>query len=503
METTTFATALTVREAESGSDIAATVEGLAVPYGVEVSIGAVRESFAPDAIDPASVIGAPLCWRHGEPIGVVREAHNTAEGLAFTAEIAATTQGRDAATLTRLGGMGVSIGFTPEVSSWNGARDKVTHTRASVGEISLTHLPAYPVGVGSIREENTVDDTTTPTVAEATAPQESREFATRDEVQALRDRIASVGVTVTERPADPDEFLREYGTRLLKRAWTDIKVDGTASDIRPVPAGVSAVVEYGRPTVTAIGVSALAAEGMDAAWMLDNVLPTLGKQAGEKTDTPSGPASGQVVTAPVETFAGGNDISIQFMQRASVWDYPHLMRLFAEQYARQTNLAVSASVIAAAANTIILPDSGLTDAVLGEKLGWAAGKIAEGTGRAPSTLILSPGKFFQVGVITGNGYPLAGGNVGNADLASLSYSAFGLRVVCDPTLAGSGSDGYLIDPASIGVKENPGAPLSMTANVPARLGVDVAVYGFMAHKVLNAEGIVSVIPTAAAASAKA
>ena len=481
---------LEVREADSGENLAGIVSGVAVPYGDPVNIGGIRESFAPGSIDAAAAVGTPLCWRHGDPIGVIREAHNTPDGLVIDrADIANTTLGRDAVELLRSGAVrGMSVGVTPIEDSWNRARNAVTRVRAALFELSLTHMPVYAnAGVTSIREETTMSDTDTITAPDTTPADPI--YATKDEIAALRERISTI--TVTERPAPEvtgDDFLREYGNRLVKRAWTDITLDGTASDIAPMPADVSASIFLGRPTVATIGVQPLSGEGMDANWMLDSVLPTVGKQTAEKTEIPSGPASGQIVSAPVETYAGGNDLSIQWIQRASVWDYPHYLRLVAEQYARNTNLAVSETVRLAAANTIIMPED-LTDSILGTKLGWAAAKIAAGTGRAPDAVILDPEGFFRVATIVGAGYPVAGGVVGNANLAGLSFRAFGLPFVCDPSISG----GFVLDTQSVGIKESPGAPFNMTANVPSKLGVDYAAFGFLAHKVLNADGIVSVV----------
>jgi hypothetical protein len=104
-------------------------------------------------------------------------------------------------------------------------------------------------------------------------------------------------------------------------------------------------------------------------------------------------------------------------------------------------------------------------------------------------VILDPEAFFRVATITGAGYPVAGGVVGSANLAGLSFRAFGLPFVCDPSISG----GFILDTQSVGIKESPGAPFNMTANVPSKLGVDYAAFGFLAHKVLNADGIVSVV----------
>jgi HK97 family phage prohead protease len=156
MQTTTHAAdmVLQMREDSSG-DVVGTGYGRAVPYGVETAIGNVRESFAPASFELADVIGKPLAYRHGEPIGVITGATNETDGLYIDFSIANTALGRDAATLIRtVSSKGLSVGFNPVMSTWNKAKTAVTHTRALLAEVSLTHQPAYAsAGVSSIREE--------------------------------------------------------------------------------------------------------------------------------------------------------------------------------------------------------------------------------------------------------------------------------------------------------------------------------------------------------------
>jgi HK97 family phage prohead protease len=489
MQTTDLALTLSIREETPADGIAATLDGIAVPYGSEIDLGGVREVFAAGAFDPAEVIGRPLCWRHDEPIGKITDARNEDGGLIVTAEIADTTLGRDASALVRSGAVsGLSVGFEPVEDSWDRGKTIVTRAKARLRELSLTHLPAYAqAGVSVIREEETT--MSVETVEET--PAVSSDFATREDLVALRDRVASITVIEREVAAPSmEDYLRDSGKRLVTRAWTNVTLDGTAADVTPLPVGIANFVNAGRPLVSAIGVSPLAAEGMDAAWMLDKTPPTVSVQSGEKTEIASTVPAGELVKAPVVTYAGGNDVSLQFIARASVWDYSHLMALYAREYARATNAAVATSM--AAATQIMSVPAALTADILGGLLGKGAADIVAGTGNTPSAIVLDPSLFFKFAVVTGNGFPLAGGNVGNADLSGLSFTAFGLPFVCDPTIVG----GYMFDRSAIGIKENPGAPLSITVNVPSKLGIDYAVYGFLSHKVLNAAGIVKVVGVA-------
>jgi hypothetical protein len=221
--------------------------------------------------------------------------------------------------------------------------------------------------------------------------------------------------------------------------------------------------------------------------MLDKAAPTVSATTGEKTVIASTVPEGELVKAPVVTYAGGNDVSIEFIRRADVWDFPHVVRMYAKEYAKTTNAAVATSM-AAATQTMELPAANLTADALADLLGAAAAQIVQGTGNLPTAVVLGPVEFFRVGLVTGQGFPLAGGVVGNANLAGMSFTAFGLRFVCDPQITG----GFVFDGEAIGIKEAPGAPFDMSANVPSKLGVDYAVFGFLAHKVLNPDGIVKV-----------
>jgi hypothetical protein len=289
----------------------------------------------------------------------------------------------------------------------------------------------------------------------------------------------------------------DYGVkRFQKRALDDLILDASGTDLATVPDTISARVRMGRPTVTAIGVSPLGPTGNDSVWLVETVQPAVSKRAtAEKTQIPSVNPTYTKVSVPVDTFAGGLDVSLEWIARSAAADYPYLIGQMAEQYAKNVNLDVAAKITAGAANTIILPDTGLTAEVLGSKLAWGAAKIAAGTGRPPSLCVLSAEKFFQVATVAGFGYPIAGGNPGNADLATMSYTAFGVRFVCDPTLdggLGATQHGYMLDPYSVGIRENAGAPLTIEANNVDLLGRDVALYGFVASAILNAAGIVSV-----------
>ena len=123
------------REDKDG-DIVGSGHGMAVPYNSETMIGGVRESFAPGSFDLTNVIGKPLAYRHGEPVGKITGAENREDGLYIDFEIVDTALGRDAAVLARTSTIkGLSVGFNPVKSIMSKARDAIQHTAANLLEL--------------------------------------------------------------------------------------------------------------------------------------------------------------------------------------------------------------------------------------------------------------------------------------------------------------------------------------------------------------------------------
>ena len=131
-----------------------------------------------------------------------------------------------------------------------------------------------------------------------------------------------------------------------------------------------------------------------------------------------------------------------------------------------------------------------TPAEVGRFLADVATQIATGSGGDVDAIVAAPDLFFRVIAASGNGFPFGGGNVGSADFRSYQHNAFGVNWVRDNSL--TASTGYAFSRDAIGVKESPGAPFSITADAPATLAQDVAVYGFGALYLRNADGVVKV-----------
>jgi HK97 family phage prohead protease len=146
MLTRAFAEPLLLRDGGDGR----TLEGVIVPYGVEVPIGYYREQFAAGAF--AAVERVVLTSTHprggGElPIGVSVELRDDPDAWRGAFHVSETPAGEAVLALARDGvPLGLSVGFVPAPGGdrWNRDRTRVVRTRAAADHVAVVRTPAYP-----------------------------------------------------------------------------------------------------------------------------------------------------------------------------------------------------------------------------------------------------------------------------------------------------------------------------------------------------------------------
>ena len=221
-------------------------------------------------------------------------------------------------------------------------------------------------------------------------------------------------------------------------------------------------------------------------------VPDVGPQTAEKTEIPSRKVTIGNVDFPVQTFAGGQDISMQVLLRSDPSYLTELMRLYAREMALQLNLSASAALLAGATVTspvdpadlngtiidaaaVILTATYAFPQVMVMGIDWwkALGKAEDSTGR-PLFPTLSP--FNPVGSF--------GVTDGNGNVRGLDYAV-------DPSMPP--------DSAVVGLRDafrtwvSPMRTLSV--DVPRLLGRDVAVFEFAALGVTDTRGLVELTGT--------
>jgi hypothetical protein len=486
------------REDKSG-DIVGSGHGMAVPYNSETMIGGVRESFAPGSFDLTNVIGKPLAYRHGEPVGKITGAENREDGLYIDFEIVDTALGRDAAVLARTQTIkGLSVGFNPVKSIMSKARDAIQHTAANLLEVSLTPYPAYATaGVSSIREEE--GETMSDTIESAelvSVDQEAREAvkSLREEVQTIS---AKAFISEAQHPLAVYRSFGEYSKAVLageveSRALADQITTNNPGLLPPNwMMDVKNIVDLGRPGITAFGVESAGTSGMEFAWpFFDGDLALIvEEQTTEKTEVNSVRIDIKKGTASLKTFAAGSDISYQLLQRSSPSYLDAHNRIMVASYALITDNAFVDAMLAASTPQNYDFAGDTTGADFRAGVFQASVTVETATGRGAEFVLVASNVFAEIGgwsTFFPSAYPVS--NVsGVATAGTLGVNVSGLPVIHDRNLA---AGAILVSNTATASWIEDGPALATAENV-ANLGRDIAIYGYGVSAAYTAAGIVS------------
>ena len=240
------------------------------------------------------------------------------------------------------------------------------------------------------------------------------------------------------------------------------------------------VIDASRPFIQTTRSIDMPDNGLQISYPRITQRPSVAEQTTEKTEVSSRKITTDRITADVRTFAGAGDISIQLLRRSSPSFLDAFLELLAEQYAIVTEDAAVDALLAAS------PTAGTgtfdpADPEFGEAF---ENGVAAGRSLVPDHMWLSTTamvEFINAKSPSGGGgtplYPgLAGiaGITGGGNTGPLPMS---LTPVWTPALDNETVD-VIVGPAS-GFRHAEEGTFSLTADVPGRLGRDVALAGFM------------------------
>jgi hypothetical protein len=495
------------REGSQG-DIVGSGHGMAVPYGTETMIGGVRESFAPGSFDLDNVIGKPLAYRHGEPVGIITGAENREDGLYIDFDIVDTTLGRDAAVLARTNTIkGLSVGFNPLKSVMSKARDAIQHTAANLLEVSLTPYPAYSTaGVSSIREEPEEEEGETMSETMDTEAVVSVDQEAREAVKNLREEVGTIHARVftsesNEHPLAKYRSFGEYSKAVLageieSRALVD---QVTANNPGVMPPNwslqVRGIIDLGRRVITGVGgPESAGTTGMDFNWpYFDGTLTDIVEaQASQKGEVNSVRIDLEKGTATLATYAAGSDISYQLLERSSPSYLDAHNRVMLASYATVTDRQFTKDLwddgtglqdYDFAADTT---GAGFREAVFG-----ASVTCEDATGVPASAVFVSTAVFKKIGGWS-SFFPDVYGvqNVsGVATASTLRVSVSGLPVIRAKYLDTNATYNAVVTNGEAARWIEDGPRLATAENV-AQLGRDISIYGYATTAAYLPAGIV-------------
>lgn len=507
MQTTEFATELVIemRENPTDPDIAGQGYGRAVPYGVETRIGSVRESFEANAFDPEDVIGKPLAYRHGEPIGVITAAENKPDGLYIHFSIANTVQGRDAATLIRTGSAkGLSVGFTPSESVWNKARTIVKHARAALAEVSVTHMPAYATaGVSAIREEETMS---VETVEVETAPAASADIEAREAIAQVREQLAAVEArSFTAEAAHPLEQYRSFG-EYVKAVYAgeeertlDVSTLADAPGLVPPVwlRDIKGVLDRGRPCINAVGgpISAAGA-GLTINWPYfdGNLASIVSTQANEGDEVNSVDIDIKKGTATLATYAAGNRLTMQVIERTDPSYVTAHMRIMMGAYGTETDYAFQTGLWANDTAGIDYDFSADTTGSAFVEAVWAAAvDVENATGQPAEVVYVNSAVYKKIAAwsyFQSQNYANYNAS-GTFDGRTLRASIMGLPLVLARNFATDETQDAIVT-NSTAVKWAEDGPRTISNDVAGNVARDTAIYGYGVITPFTPAGIVGI-----------
>lgn len=323
--------------ATAGSD-GRTLTGLAVPYDTPTEIVyGFNEIIARGAIDLDA--RPSLFYRHSEPIGVVTDMKDTADGLEITARISDTAQGRDAATLVADGAItALSIGFFEREWQDVETQDGITRTQTKIDlrEISLVPIPAYDDAQITLIRQNHHHTQVKENheMADSTITRAQIDESLSEAIHPLAARLAALE-TVTTAPAAAAPETRSAG-QLITAAATDENARAALENyaLRAAPAvtttadgsysipnfigDLTRIISVANPLMQLFSTGTLPPTGnvLEYTQLKENTI-TVTEQTAEGAALPTGAITTEMIQAArVKTYGGATTISRQAIDRS-------------------------------------------------------------------------------------------------------------------------------------------------------------------------------------------
>jgi HK97 family phage prohead protease len=492
--------------AELTADAASrTISGKIVPLNVEAGSTnygkVIFESGSIEIDDPKAI---KLLSQHDikKPIGRMVSFSESEDAIYATFSVSRSQRGTEALILAEEGlQSGLSIGVEVIKSK---IKDGVTYVSSSrMVETSLVTEPAFKsaqVTDIAAEEAEKVEEAVTETqpkesetVVEETTAVEATPSVEAAAVEAARPTVTAMAYTKprieitaakyaenTIRAALGDESARQY---LLA-------ADNTTDNAGLVPTRqlseiINPLGTTIRPSIDAISRGVLPDAGMTFEIPKITQMPAVGEVAEDAafTDTDQNSA---FLSVSVKKYAGQQTFSVELLDRTSPAFFDELVRNMAAAYAKTTNAAVNAALIAGATADATTTVTYPTAAELLGIVARGSASVYAATAGLPNpfarNMVVSTGQWSNIMSLNDSGRPIytasqpmnAGGQVAPT---SLLGNVAGLNLYVDPTNAGDGDGTILIvNPDAYTWYESP--TYRLRAESTAAGSVTIGYYGF-------------------------
>ena len=480
-----------------------TISGQIVTWGEQGNTSAGPTIFASDSIKFNKNIKLLLEHDRTRPIGKLIAHEVTDSGIVATFKIAETTAGNDALVEASTGMRdGFSVGV--KVDAWDNKDGVMVISKSSIVETSLVTDPAIDSArvaqVAASEEANQVSETTvsevqsegeqvsdttvpeTPAVAEAVEAHKVEASATRPAFYATprinRDLTAGQLLEANIKASMGDEDARQ-----LVLATNDTSTN-TGLTLAPHMNEFVTTSIDGRPAVDAISRGALPAAGMSFTIPKISTAPTVDGDSTEGEALGGTEMASTYITVDVKKAAGLQTISWELLDRSSPAFYDELIKELNYAYAKATDRAVVAKLIADGTQaTATAADIAGFKSYIGKETPAAyaaAGKFAKNiiANTAWWEKIISAEDTTNRPLFTAAQPSNAPGNVG---VQSLTGTVMGQNLFVDPHMSITtliDDSAFLVVPEAVTFYEAPKTQIQVQALANGRL--QVAVYGYYA-----------------------
>jgi HK97 family phage prohead protease len=486
-----------------------TISGKIVPLNVEAGSTnygkVIFESGSIEIPEPKSI---KLLSQHDvkRPLGRAVSFSESDDAINAVFSISRSQRGTEALILAEEGlQSGLSIGAEVLKSK---IKDGVTYVSAArLVEVSLVTEPAFKSAqvTDIAAEESAVEETTQPTESEIanvenTTPAVEATPVEAPAVEAARPTVTAMAYTKprieitagkyaenTIRAALGDEDARQY-----LRAAADTTDNAGLVPTRQLSEIINPLGTTIRPSIDAISRGTLPDAGMTFEIPKITAMPTVEIEpegdAFSNTDQTS-----SFLSVTVQKYAGQQVFSVELLDRTSPAFFDELVRNMAAAYAKSTNAAVNAALIAGATVDGTTVATYPTAAQLIAMVGRGAASVYGATAGLPNpfarNMIVSTGQWANIMGLNENGRPIytatnpmnAGGVV---TPTSLTGNVAGLNLYVDPTNGGDGDGTILIvNPDAYTWYESPTYRLRAESTAAGQVTIGYYGFGAIATKV--------------------
>jgi HK97 family phage prohead protease len=502
-EMLTFSAELTADASER------TISGKIVPFNGEVgntSAGAVV--FERGAINIADSSKVKLLLEHDpkQPIGRAQFFNETEEGIFASFKISKSSRGTDALIeASEELRTGLSVGVMV-----NAAKPKngvLYVSSADLLEVSLVQAAAFKsAAVTDIAasEDEAVEETL-PTESETATVENTPAVEATPTVEAAAVEAARPAVTAMAYTKPRIEVTAaKYAENSIRaalgddaaRQWIAAAADTTDNaglvPTRQLSEIINPLGTTIRPSIDAISRGVLPDAGMTFEIPKITAMPTVAIEpegdAFSDTDQTS-----SFLSVTVQKYAGQQVFSVELLDRTSPAFFDELVRNMAAAYAKSTNAAVNAALIAGAtvdATTVATyPTAAQLIAMVGRGAASVYGATAGLANPFARNIVVSTGQWSNIMGLNENGRPIytatnpmnAGGAV---TPTSLTGNVAGLNLYVDPTNGGDGDGTILIvNPDAYTWYESPTYRLRAESTAAGQVTIGYYGYGAIATKV--------------------